>query len=108
MTTPSPSPAPGSGPSPADGSGLSRADGAGLRSINTWGAHLVDHGLAASIVLAAASTAIAVSVYTRPVTKPVLLLPIGLSLALCFWPITRGRRPDRGSPRLQSGSPPLR
>ena len=103
--------------------GMADGEPAWIKSTDTWGARLVDHGLAASIVLAAAFVAIAVGVYVRPATKPLLLLAIGLSLgmwviaqdfgelatgeatdpnsgpllillALCFWPLRSAAAPS--------------
>ena len=62
--------------------GMADGEPAWVKSIDTWGAGLVDRGLAASIVLAAVFTAVAVSVYLPPLTRPVLVLAIVLSLAM--------------------------
>ena len=45
--------------------GMADGEPAWIKSIDTWGARLVDHGLATSIVLAVAFAAIAVGVYVR-------------------------------------------
>jgi hypothetical protein len=107
--------------------GMADGEPAWIKSIDRWGAGLVDHGLATSIVLAVAFAAIAICVYVRPVTRPLLLLAIAVSLAmwvvaqdfgelatgdatdpnsgpllvllaLCFWPIMPTAAPPRSGP----------
>ena len=99
-----------------------------VKAINHWGASQVEHGLAVSIVLAVIFTAVAISVYARPVVRPLLVVAVVVSLAiwviaqdfgeiatgdatdpnsgpllallaLCFWPVHARFRPDAVSGR---------